>query len=696
MIRRRSLLSLVFATASLSAPVLAAPVQADDFQAAVEALSRGDNQQALGLLQKVLGADLSNEAAYELWVSTENRVWLQLLTQGGELELVARELVEKARMGRKQRQNNPDAIRALVKELANDDVIARTKTINTLASDYGEYAVPILIYSLADGSEKERQVNVMAALTRMGSDVVPPLVEAMDAPDAMLRRNVALTLGYIKDERSKPVLARAAATDPDTGVRGAATQSLGRMGGSGDAGALYFAQGEAYYREDDNVLAPHQYSDVLWHWEGNGLASTECPRFLYAPEMAKKAYYRALALQADGGPALAGIARCAVTEIGRLDEWLAAGQEAGDWAERLRSDELAAQVAGPEALDLALGWAIGKSDFVAASGLCRLLASSGRSATANLKGALSASKSGAVQGEAAVALGHVAFRNREAADAETVAALGTAAAREVLRIGAVIGGDEADGRRLAALLEEQGYQTNWWPTGSRGTVSLRSIPGVDLVIVDDRVSDLTPRQVVNELRSEPRFARTRIFVKASKPDTDAGAFGDKVTGVLAPGDDLASATEAASGEPMNRDREEALRLAERAAETLHLLASGGKTDVSTTTDALAGTLANRPDGVVAPALGVLQFVGAAAHVERVGAVLTAADRAEGVRARAARALASIFARTGTADAALIQKLQEVAQKDSSFEVRAATAGALGRLNLTKDARVELMRGLLER
>ncbi|HEX6882684.1 MAG TPA: HEAT repeat domain-containing protein [Planctomycetota bacterium] len=680
--------------AALSIPLSAA--QSDDFQAAVEALQRGANQEALELLQKVVGADLSNEDAFELWVRTENRVWLQLLTQGGELELVARELVEKARLGRKQRQNNPEAIRALVKELANDNVIARNKVVNQLAADYGEYAVPILIYSLAESGPESLRVNAIAALTRMGTDVVLPLIETMESPDTILRRNVALTLGYIKDERAKPVLSRAAASDPDTGVRGAASQALGRMGGPGDAGALYFALGEAYYREDDSVLAPHQYSDVLWRWEGNGLVATEVPRFLYAPELAKKNYYRALALQADGGPALAGIARCAVTEIGRLDEWLAAGQEAAGWDERLQSDELAAQVAGPEALDLALGWAISKNDFVAASGLCRLLASSGKVATANLKAALGASRSGAVQGEAAVALGRIAYRNREAAGADAVSALGTAAAREVLRIGAIIGGSEAEGRRLATQLEEQGYHVSWWPTGSRGLVSMRSLPGVDLVIIDDQLPDLLPRQVVSELRSEPRLARTRVFIKASTADTDAAAYGDKINGILAPGDDLASATEAAAGEPLNRDREEALQLAVRAAETLQLLAAGGKTDVAPVMDALAGTLANRPDDVVAPALGLLQFVGEAAHVERVAGVLTDAERPEAVRAGAARALASIFSRTGTADAALIQKLQEIAQQDGSFAVRAATAGALGRLNLTKDARVELMRGLLTR
>jgi len=693
MIRRRSLCSLALTVPFLASPALA---QADTFQQAVEALQRGAKEEALGLLQQVLDADPSNEAAYELWNTTENKIWLQLLTQGGELELVARELVEKAQLGRKQRQNNPDAIRALVKELANDDVIARTKVVNELANDYGEYAVPILIYSLTEGGDSGRSLNVIQALPRMGSDVVPPLIEVMDAPDAYLRRNVALALGYIKDPRSKPVLASAAERDADTGVRNAATQSLARMGGASDAGQLYFAQGEAYYREDDSVLAPYQYSDVIWRWEGNGLVSIEVPRFLYAPEMAKKAYYRALALLADVGPALAGIARCAVTEIGRLDEWKAAGQDAGDWAERLQSDELAAQLAGPEALDTALGWAIGKNDMIAASGLCRLLSGMGKKATPNLTSALGAERSGAVQGEAAEALGHIAYRNREAASAPTVAALTTFAGKEVLRIGAVIGGDEADGRSMVAQLGELGYHANWWSTGTRGLVSLRSLPGVDLVVVNEKLPDLTPRQVVNELRTDPRMARTQIFVKASSPDADAAAYGDKINGMLAPGADLAAATEAASGEPMNRDREEALQLAARAAETLRLLAGGGKTDVNPSTETLAGTVGNRPDAVVLPALGVLEFVGGPAHVDRIVTALTTGERSETVRAAAARALAGIFSRAGSADGGTIKILQEVAAKDSSFAVRAATAGALGRLNLGKEARVDLMRTLLGR
>jgi tetratricopeptide (TPR) repeat protein/CheY-like chemotaxis protein len=692
---RRRLVRLLALSAPLAAPVLA-QAQTSEFQEAVQALERGADEEALRILQKVLASDPSNEAAFELWSNTENKVWLRLLTQGGELELVARELVQRAKLGRKQRQNNPDAVREKVKELATDDVLARTRVVNELASDYGEFAVPILVYSLADGVDEERRTRVIQALTRMGSDVVPPLIEAMDSPDALLRRNVAVTLGYVKDPRARAVLARAASLDADPGVRGAAAKALPMVGGGSDAGALYLEMGDAYYREDERVLAPYQYSDVTWRWEGNGLAATETPRFLYAPEMAKKAYYQALALLPDPGPALAGIARCAVTEIGRLDEWLAAGQEAGDWGERLKLDELAAQLAGPEALDLALGWAIGKSDWIAASGLCRLLAGMGKAPTANLRGALAASSSGAVQGEAAVALGSIAYRSRAGATAETVAALTRFAGKEVLRIGAVIGGEERDGRAQAAELGELGYHTSWWASGARGLVSLNSLPGVDLVVVNEKLADMTARQVVNEIRSHPRLNGARIYVKTSSPDQDASAFGDKITGILAPGDSLAAAAEAAASEPLNRDRQDALELAARSAETLRRLAAGAQTDVAGATEPLAEVLADRPDEIVVPALGVLQFVGGPEQAERIVAVLTDGARSEDARVHAANALAGIFARSGSADTRVVGALQEVAKGDDSFPVRAATAGALGRLDLARGVRVELMRAFIER
>ena len=80
--------------------------------------------------------------------------------------------------------------------------------------------------------------------------------------------------------------------------------------------------------------------------------------------------------------------------------------------------------------------------------------------------------SGAVRGEAAVALGQIAFQSRTQANAETIAALAEAAGREIVRIGAVIDGDDARRRDLAGKLTEQGLLVNSWSTGARGLASL--------------------------------------------------------------------------------------------------------------------------------------------------------------------------------------------------------------------------------
>ena len=690
MIVLRSLCLVAVATAFLSTG-LEAQVQ-EKFQEGVELLQRGQDAEALAKFREVLALDPSREDAFELWQKTEHEAWLKMLSKEGEFAQIAERLMALSSMGRKQRQNDPEAIRELVKQLTTQDVAALRRAVTQLAADYGEYAVPIMIHSLADQNDSNRRVNVMHALMQMGSDVVPPLIEALDSPDAFLRRNVALTLGYIQDPRARPALARLAATDPDATTKSSASQALAKVGGPGDAGELYIAQGDAYYREDDSVLMPHQYSDVVWHWEGTGLESAAVPRFLYAPEMAKRNYYHALGQLAEPDAALAGIARCAVTELQRLAEWQAAGQDVGDWADRLKMDDLAAQIAGPAALDVALGWALEQNDMVAASGLCRLLASSGTSSTANLEKALTADRSGSVRGEAAVALGQIAFLARTTVTPDTVVALGEAAGREVVRIGAVIDGDEARRRALADKLSEQGMLVNSWSTGARGLASLSTISGIDVLLVADQLPDLTLHQVVSEVRSDPRLANTPILVIASGADGD---YGDKVNGVIQQSDDLLQPVEAALSEKMNRDREEANALAARAASTLWDLASG-PTDVSSAAEALAGTLASRPDEVVLPALGALSFIGTNAQVERIGAVLKDGTRSEPIRVRAAKALADIFARTGSAETEHVKALQEVALSDASFPVRAATAGALGRLKLSRELRIELMHGVLGR
>jgi HEAT repeat protein len=674
------------------AVVLALPASGQDaqttFKSGVDLLSRGQNEEALAAFQEVLRMDLSNADAYELWQSTNHEVWLQMLTAGGETELIGKRLMELASMGRKETENDEEAIRALLPDATSEDVPTRVRAVRQLATDHGEYAVPLMVFSLGDQADGDKRVLTMQALTHMGDDVVLPLIAALEAPDAYLRRNVALTLGYIGDPRACAALAKHAFSDTESPVRTASAEALERCGGTSDVAGQYLALGAAYYAEDDSVLRPHQVSAVVWKWDGNGLVGTDTPGFLYAPELAKRAFQEALAADPTSQQAVAGIVRCVVTQRGLLEEWVALGQDAGDWGTALEADELAVQLAGQEALDLALGYALETGDQIAAAGLCRALGQAATTETAGLNGALSHT-SGAVRGEAGVALASIAVHNAGAVSDATVAALTEAAARDVLQIAAVIDGDEARRVSIGRALESRGLLVNSWPSGAHGLAALRTVPGVDVVLIADRLPDLTLDAVLYELSADPRTESTPVLVISSSADAE---YGDGVAGVVRSAADVDTVESALEG-GMNRDREQANELAARAARALWKLASRGA-DLSGTADALASTLASRPDDVVNASLGALGLVGGDAQVEAIAGVLSDSGRSEDVRVHAANALAGIFGRgAGGAPTSTVADIQGVATSEDSLAIRLAAARALARVDLPAEMRAELIRSV---
>lgn len=663
------------------------------FREGLDLLKRGEDEAALVAFQDALSADPSQQAAYELWQETDSDLWLRMLSKEGQYELIAKRFMHLADLGRKERVNDEDAIRDLIGQLAADDRATRVQAERKLAADHGEYAVPFLVYKLADQGDDAGRTSALVTLPRLGGVVVPPLLEALSSSDAYLRRNVALALGYVGDSRAAGHLAALVEADEDATVREAAAQSLARCGGSA-GGALdsLLALGAGLQAESPDALRPHQYSDVVWEWQGNRLAPVETPRFLYRHEMAKKAFYRALELAPSSTDALAGIARATLAERELVDEWTAAGAELGDWETRLANDDLAVAMAGSAALDAALDTALRNGDELAASGLCRTLARTANLATPSLETAMTSAGSGAVRGEAAVALAHIAVRSNGAAGADVVQALSDAAGRDVVRLVGVIDADDTRRNALVGALSSQSTSVVGWPTAGRGLASLRAVPGLDALVVADELPDLTADQVITEVRSAQRFAETPILVISDDASRAGDLFGDKAAGILGSASDVEVVTSALSG-TMNRDREQANRLAGEASAAIAALASSGRTDCSLAADGLAGTLAIRPEDVATQALGALQQVGGAAHVTDVLAQLTDGGKGEGLRVAAAGALEGIFQRVGQIDAGTIQELVGMATGEEAFPVRQAAARALGALDLDPTIRAELMRSL---
>lgn len=684
---------LAFATA-LQAPAFAADEVSDTFESGVKALREGRKEDALRSFKEVLAMDPSQEAAYALWQSVDHDIWLQMLVDSGEMELVANRFMDLVNIGRPQRENNPDAIRALLKTIQSDDVGERTHALRALAGAHGEYAVPFLLYGLADQENKDRRVTFMWALGQMGDDVILPLLEGLDSPDAFLRRNIALTLGRIGDPRANGELAHHAASDADSAVRSAATNALARCGGNADAVSQLLAKGEGYYRMDPAVLAPHQVSTVVWGWEGTGVASMEVPPYLYASTMAKKSFARALAIDPSSSEALAALAGTISSQLSELQAREQAGLDVGDWPQMLLNDRLAVDIAGAAALDGALGWALSAGDGNAASGIVQAMAANATAPTANLESALASSSSGAVRGEAAIALAHISSRAGVAASPAAVSALAEATGREVVRLAVVIDGDEGRRNAMVDALAAEGVMATPFNNGVRGLLGLRTLPGTDAIVLSDMPGSVTAFQVLAEIENNERLTGIPVVMISADAAAAGDLYGDKSASIIT-GADGASVVLEAMAARMNADREEADGLAARAAGALAgLAASGSGSDLSgSVAGSMASVLQNRPDAVALPALSALGHIGGAGEIAAMVAVVTDGERSDALRAGAANALAGVFGRAGTADQATLGGLIEICRSDAPTGVRMATATALGRLNLSPEVRAEIVRAV---
>jgi HEAT repeat protein len=683
--RRRTglLAALVPSLLLLSGPTFGQSELKETFDRGVALLDEGDRAGALQAFQRALALDPSHEAAYELWKSTEHEVWLELLADQGEFQLIGQRLLDLAKVGREATRDDAAAVSALLDQVYGDDAIARRRAVLTLASQHGEYAVPQLLRALEDEVDGDRRVLAIHTLTEIGPRVVLPLIQAMRSDNAFLRRQVAYTLGYIGDQRAAPVLARHADGDEDQGVAAAAREALGRMGGSGDALAGYLGVGGQYRARDRAVLGAGMRSAVVWSWDG-GLTRAAVPAYLYADELAKGCYYDALAVDPSSAAALAGIAGACAAQAGSLEVQARLGGETSDHEDSVRAGLLAVAAAGPTALDAALAGALDAGDDMAAIGLCRALGAAAGSAGPALSRALAGQAP--VSTEAALALGRIALRSRSAADGKVIEALAHAASREILRVAGII---DADAQRASVVkneLEGRGVLVRSWSSGASGLASMRRGAGFDLLVVADSLPDLTVQQVLGEIRDDYRTADTPLVMAAVDADLADELWGDKVAGVLTTSD-LSALDEALSGD-LTGERALAQELARGAALTLAHLAKSGA-NLASVQPQLAGAL-SQDDEVSVPLMTALAHTGDVGSVGALTEVLASSDRSDEARVAAADALAAIFARSATAGGGATDALIAVATSGDSFDVRLAASRALGNLGLDAAARLGLL------
>lgn len=671
----------------LAAPTFAVPTNdaQDTFDEGIQLLQRGREEEALHAFQKVLAMDLSNAEAYELWKSTDAEIWLEMLTKEGDMQIVTQRLMSMAKMRRTEQRDDADMIRELLTQVTGEDILARTMATRQLSADHGEYAVQYMLPSLGDQTGVDRRVLVMGALTSMGDDVVLPLCAALDTPDAFLRRNVAVTLGYIGDSRAAAYLAHLAASDSDEGVMSAAKDALASCGGAGrGAEYAFLVMGNGYHMGSPSVLRATQYSDVVWSFTGGSLQSTTVPRYLYSEELAKVSFYNALRVNASSKGALTGLARVYASQMQKISDQEASGMTVGSEADQARAGMLAVAASGSGAIDAGLISSMAEGDSMAAIGLCRAVQSGLAVAGKGLQAAL-AKGDADVRCEAALALASQA--RGKPLSAATIAALGEATGRNIVRVAAIIDGNEGRAAAAKAALEAEGMVVNHWTTGAKGIANLYRVPGLDVILVADRLSDLTTDQVITEIAGSANFAETPIMILAKNGDNADELYGSRTAGILTGGD--FSSVSGVLSDSLGRDRERADDLSRRASMALSRLAASG-TDVSGAMAGLTNAAMNRPDGVALPALRALGACGTMDSVATVAGICGDDSRSDKVREAAAMACAEMFT-NGVGGNGALDSLHGVVTSDAALSVRGAAAAALGRLKLDPSMRAELLR-----
>ncbi|MAE45646.1 MAG: hypothetical protein CMJ86_02025 [Planctomycetes bacterium] len=664
MTKSRRTLGLCLALAALASPSFSQDL-GGLYSEGVDLLSRGRKTEALAKFQAILAADPTNEAAYELWKEADHQVFLDLIVEGGEYQLVAERLLARAKLGRSEHRNDAGAVRALVSEmLGESDALVRRRTVTQLSSEHGPYAAPALVPYLGNEGDGDRRVLAMATLIELGGDVVWPLIAALGSDHAYQRRNVAICLGRIGDPRAAGALEAIAALDGDSAVVKAAKSAAAACGSTGNGLSLLLADGHNYYGRNASHIRPFDDQNVTWSWDG-ALTSSDIAVSLFNDQMALSAFYRALDLDAANGDAQAGIARACgsiVAKAGRSDDLADAGVGA----------QLTLSAAGVGAIDMALLWAVKSDDASAGAALCQTLGGMASAPTSALMAAV-ASGDPTLRGEGALALASIATRSGTAAGGATVAALGDAAGREVLRVAAVIDGDAERAGKALAGLASSGVIVDHRGSGIEGIVLVRRMPVVDLVLVGDRVNGLTTDQVLADIANN--VPNAPVFLLSGDEDF-ADAYSDRVAGVISDSSDLSGLEETLNAD-FEGARARADDLGRRAAMALGALALAGHTDCSATADALASTLAHRSEAVTAPAMAALAQCGSWDHIHALFSVLGDSDRSDNERSNAAMAMGPILARSGAAEGVAGPLAAIAANGDESTQVRMAAAQALG-------------------
>lgn len=192
-------------------------------------------------------------------------------------------------------------------ENLRDPELAVQQSARWHLKNIGPYAARFLVPYLGHGQEDLFRARIVLTLTEMGTDVSLAVAEALHSKNPTMRRNAAVVLGNIKDDRTVPALRRAQLNANETPeVKKLAAEALIKITRLPEeqwkeAKEYYVELAENLYNQSPAAVQAWNRAWLVWKWdeENDRLTEREVPRFAWAQQVAEEALNDALALDPD-------------------------------------------------------------------------------------------------------------------------------------------------------------------------------------------------------------------------------------------------------------------------------------------------------------------------------------------------------------------------------------------------------------
>lgn len=278
----------------------------DLFRQAVTSFEEGEVQAAVGKLRELFAQDPSSSLAYECVEEGGYRLFVAMISEGGDITTMAKKLLQLAEQRIKKDTPPVAKIRELLDQLREDDWVKSRVAMEKLVMEVGPYVVPYCIEALADQRNDEYRATVLQLLIKLADNAVLPLAEILKSKNSFLRQQAVIALGHIGDLRGVPYLLNTYEdAESDQHVKAEAAKALKKItgrepSGLGSAKEWLLSDAHLYYNEHPRLCVNYYKKWFLWSWkeEGEGkLEYREIPSFGWNEQMAEELCY--LALQRD-------------------------------------------------------------------------------------------------------------------------------------------------------------------------------------------------------------------------------------------------------------------------------------------------------------------------------------------------------------------------------------------------------------